>query len=390
MDNIEAKKAAADLIYLVSCAVNGEKTDPKKCAAMNLKHIYKLALFHGLTIAACNALEQSVKLPEYLFQSKYQIIRRLSLFNIERKKVMNKLEENGIWYLPLKGAVIREMYDNPALREMSDNDILFDSERAKDVKRIMTELGFKCTKFGASNHDVYSKSQNVLFEMHRSLFSQYKRPELYALYADIKDKLVLDENRKYGYHMTPEDFYAYLLCHMYKHYSQGGVGLRSLLDIYIFNKKQGASLNWEYLGAELEKQKLTDYEKSVRKLSWKAFTGQPLSEEEQRELDFYSDSNCFGSDENVLAQKLNNDDSGSAKRSYVKSRIFQSDTVMQEAHPFIYQHKVLYPFWVVFRLGKAMVTKPKKVIREYKRVKNFKKKDNLGAHNQTAETDSKA
>ena len=146
----------------------------------------------------------------------------------------------------------------------------------------------------------------------------------------------------------------------------------------------------EYDGAELEKQKLTDYEKSVRKLSGKAFTGQPLSEEEQRELDFYSDSNCFGSDENVLAQKLNNDDSGSAKRSYVKSRIFQSDTVMQEAHPFIYQHKVLYPFWVVFRLGKAMVTKPKKVIREYKRVKNFKKKDNLGAHNQTTESDSKA
>ena len=40
---------------------------------------------------------------------------------------------------------------------------------------------------------------------------------------------------------------------------------------------------------------------------------------------------------------------------------------MQEAHPFIYQHKVLYPFWVVFRLGKAMVTKPKKVIKSYNR-----------------------
>ncbi len=390
MDNNEAKTTSADLIYLVSCAVNGVKSDPEKCAVMNLENIHKLALYHGLTIAACNALEQSIKLPEYLFQSKYQTIRRISLFNIERKKVLNKLEENGIWYLPLKGAVIREMYDNPALREMSDNDILFDSERANDVKRIMSALGFKCTKFGASNHDVYSKSQNVIFEMHRSLFSQYKRPELYALYADIKDRLVLDEGSKYGYHMTPEDFYAYLLCHMYKHYSQGGVGLRSLLDIYVFNKKQGDSLNWDYLGAELEKQKLTDYELSVRELSRKAFTGQPLSDEEQRELDFYSDSNCFGSPENVLAQKLNNDDSGKAKRSYVKSRVFQTDTVMQEAHPFIYRHKTLYPFWVVFRLSKAMVTKPKKVIKEYKRVKNFKAKDNLGAHNQKTETDSKA
>ena len=46
------------------------------------------------------------------------------LMDVEREEIITFFEEKNIWYLLLKGLIIREYYPNPALREMSDNDIL--------------------------------------------------------------------------------------------------------------------------------------------------------------------------------------------------------------------------------------------------------------------------
>lgn len=381
MENIEAR-SAKDLIYLVSCAVNNEKPDAQAVAAMDMDSLYKTAVEHCLVVAASYAIESVTKLPPDFFQAKYQAIRRLSLFDIERKKITAKLEENGIWYLPLKGAVIKSDYPKTVMREMSDNDILFDRERADDVKRIMVDMGYLCTRYGTANEDIYHKRPFVIFEMHRTLFSEFRHPELYAHYANIKSRLVSDEGKRFGYHMTDEDFYAYIVCHLYKHYIQGGTGLRSLLDIYIFNRAHRDKLDPKALAAELKRQNLTDFEKTVRELAQKVFTRQQLNEAEEKELEYFISSDCFGTDDNKLAHKLGNDDSKTAKRAYVRSRIFLSDAVLQESHPVVYRHKILYPFFVTGRIVKAVATKPKRVIGEYKSVKSFRKKENHGSYNE--------
>ena len=60
-----------DLIYLLSCAVNGEKPDAGRCAAMDLTKILQLARLHSVTVAVATALEQSIPLPSYFMEEKY-------------------------------------------------------------------------------------------------------------------------------------------------------------------------------------------------------------------------------------------------------------------------------------------------------------------------------
>lgn len=61
----------------------------------------------------------------HLFRrEKSKIIRKLSLYDIERSKIFAALENKGIWYLPLKGIVVRNCYPKVSMREMSDNDTL--------------------------------------------------------------------------------------------------------------------------------------------------------------------------------------------------------------------------------------------------------------------------
>ena len=194
-----------DLIYLVSCVVNKEQPDKKRCAEMELEKVYSVALRHALSVCASLALESVVELPDYFIEAKYKTIRRLALYEKERQTLLKLFEENGIWYLPLKGIVIKNYYPKSAMREMSDNDLLIDNNKIYDAKTIMLGMGYTCAYFGEIHHDVYKKSPLLCFELHRTLFDKKSAPEFFDYYLDIKDKLIKDDNNKFGYHMTNED-----------------------------------------------------------------------------------------------------------------------------------------------------------------------------------------
>ena len=85
----------------------------------------------------------------------------------ERKAIFEEFGKNGIWYMPLKGAVLKDYYPLPVMRQMSDNDILFDASRADDVKMIMESLGFTSVYFDTGHQDDYQKAPVSHFEMHR-------------------------------------------------------------------------------------------------------------------------------------------------------------------------------------------------------------------------------
>lgn len=367
-------RTAADLIYLVSCAVNKKKPDLDKCCMMDMEAVNNLANLHMLSAAAAYALKSAMPLTPLWLTAYGNATRNQILFNAARDDVLRELERNGIWYLPLKGIILKNEYPVSAMREMSDNDILCDAGRMKQVRDIMISLGYKNTEFGRDNHDVYKKKQ-LSFEMHRELFNRFLFPDLHEKYKDIKSKLIKDENNGSGYHMSDEDLYVYLVCHLYKHYIKAGTGLRSLLDIYVFNKNHSSSLNKDYIASELDSMGIKDFEERTRRLAQKTFSFSTLNETEQKELEYYIGSCCHGTDENLMAVKLNSDDSLTSKFRYVRKRLFPDEKTLEQFHPVVYRHRILYPFLLIFRPFKGLFITRKKLVREYKSLRNYKKQE---------------
>ena len=156
--------------------------------------------------------------------------------------------------------------------------------------------------------------------MHRSFFNRASHPGQYEYFEKVKNKKIKDSGNLFGYHLSNEDFYIYLLAHMYNQYKSRGTGLRSLLDIYVFNKKLGASLDSEYIGAELTKLGLAEFERGMKEFADNVFDRNELSEKDISELEFFAGSGAQGTKENVMMQKLNNDDSAKAKMNYLLGR----------------------------------------------------------------------
>ena len=353
-----------DVIWLVGCALNGERPDAERVRAMDLPWVYKAASRHMLSAAAAEALEAAGVQDAQFSQARARAIRNVALMDMDKEQLLHRLEEAGIWYMPLKGIVLKELYPAFGMREMTDQDILFDPDRADDVRRIMESLGFEIILFGQLNHDMYFKPPVSEFEMHRALVWPSLDDALYGYYRDVKNRLVKDDDNACGYHFTPEDFYLFMIAHAYRHYSEGGIGLRSLTDTYVYLKN--TALDMDYVEAEAEKLGIADYEKTNRALSLHLFRGEELSAAEREMLEYVLSSGTFGtvrhSAENRarrLAGRL--EKSGGGKLRYLLGRFLvplsrknKDYAVFAEAYPFFYRHRLLLPLLPFYRLFRAL------------------------------------
>lgn len=96
-------------------------------------------------------------------------LRRTIVVNNERAAICAMLDEAGIKYMFLKGLVIREYYPSSFMRQMSDNDILYDKAMRDKLLKIMKHRGFYLGTASENSDDFYKKPY-CSFEMHRDLF----------------------------------------------------------------------------------------------------------------------------------------------------------------------------------------------------------------------------
>ena len=92
-------KTVDDLIYLISCSVNQISPDAKRVDEMDLKEIYLLSENHSVGALIAFALETVIEPPKEFDQTKKKALRKLALFDIERKKYLITLIEkkSGIY-----------------------------------------------------------------------------------------------------------------------------------------------------------------------------------------------------------------------------------------------------------------------------------------------------
>lgn len=381
-------KTGEDMLYLITCALNSQAPDKDKVCSMNLIELYRYAKCHTLAAITYDALEliwndtgagphTLAKDEEALFiltkwkETRDKALRKNLMLDEARKKLFRYLEEQQIWYMPLKGAILKELYPKQEMRQMADNDILFDASYESAVKDYFVREGYKVISYAKGNHDVYEKDPVYNFEMHTSLFGQAHNEIWEEYYRDIQSKL----NHSDGYFLysfTNEDFYIYFIVHTFKHFNGCGTGIRYFVDSYVYQNAK--SLDWAYIERELEKLGVLEFEKIFRSVSGKIF-GDRVNQLNEEEYDMICDSmfaGTYGNLQSGIGKKLrkmqeNKDGiTNKTKMKYIISRLFPSMSFYKAYHPFIYKNKVFIPFFSIFRIVKGVLRDGKIIMREIK------------------------
>ena len=169
MDKHSYKQNAYYLMYLIRCVLNNKAPAKEKLDKMDLSGVFAVAKAHSLTAIAAYALESAGIYDKDFEEEKNKSIRKTIILDAERENVLAEFEKACIWYMPLKGILIKDLYPQIGMRQMADNDILFDKIRAEDVRTIMQSFGFITKNFDSGNHDVYYKPPVCNFELPLSI-----------------------------------------------------------------------------------------------------------------------------------------------------------------------------------------------------------------------------
>ena len=382
------KKTEYDMIYLAACGVEGVSPDKEFLNGLDMEKLYRMSYSHFMDALVGTTLKhEGVVLPKGWNEHISKAVRKVVLFDAERAKLFSFMDQKGIWYLPLKGIVLKDYYPAVGMRQMSDNDILFDYSFCDEVQKYMESQGYEAVSVGVGNHDVYKKEPVYNFELHSALYGAMHRNNWEDYYKNIKERLILNEASSYGYHFTDEDFYVYIVSHAYKHYAGSGTGLRTLLDFYVYLKAKEQELDFAYIEKECEVLGIAEFEKQNRSLCKKVFDAaalngmedleQRLSAEEKDMLLYYLTSGVYGSVERGVENRVKKfrEKTGSKSRfKYLWSRLFPDMAVIEKHYSFFYKHKTLLPFGYVYRLLKMLFDKKrrKNIVREIKVVKRVK------------------
>lgn len=251
------------VITLLKSAVTGEKLDlPEgfdlEAAYPELKkHNMDALLYEG---AVRCGISKQLPVMQQLFRK--SCLQLMTVESQQRKirELFEAFEANGIEYLPLKGCRMRGLYPKPALRYMGDADILIRQEQYDRIAPVMDLLGF--VDKGESDHEIKWKNPELYVELHKHLIPSYNE-DFYRYYGSGWQLAAHREGCCWT--MKPEDEWIFLVTHFAKHFRDGGIGCRYVLDLWMF-RRHHQEMDEAYIGRELEKLKLWEFHDNVRRL----------------------------------------------------------------------------------------------------------------------------
>ncbi|MCF0205805.1 MAG: nucleotidyltransferase family protein [Bacteroidales bacterium] len=311
--NKDNLKHTYDMLYLCTCALNGDTARISLVTNMDLPKVFACCCEHSVEAMAYEAIEKLLKensfenseFPQRFLNNSLlnewrgrrdASVRKVILLDAMRNSLYKFMDQIGAWHVSLKGIVLKDLYPKCGMRQMADNDVFFDENFREQVRDWFVSQGFTVQLYGVANEDVYLKPPFYNFEMHAQLFDGDRHGELQRYF----------ENHR-GDFTRNEDFYLYLVTHEYMHYSSCGTGIRSLTDRYVYLAKH--NLDFSYVQTEAKKIGIAEFELAsrllVQKVFGNGFNSSTLNAQERKMLEYYLLSGTYGTEERGVENALN-------------------------------------------------------------------------------------
>lgn len=215
------------------------------------------------------------------------------------KTIFRAFNQNGIDYLPVKGCLMKQRYPKHEFRPMGDADILIRPEQYQKIRSIMLQLGFK--EGVESNHEYIWNSVSLHVELHKRLVPSYNK-DYYSYFGDGWRLATVQKGTRYA--MKPEDEFIYLFVHLAKHYRDGGIGCRQMVDLWV-QRRAFPNLDEAYLRRELRKLRLLEFYDNIHKTLAVWFEDAEPDEVTECITEFIFSAGSWGKEENhILSDAL--------------------------------------------------------------------------------------
>ncbi len=291
----------------------------------------------------------------------------------EFTRLTDTFTKEKIKFLPLKGFIFKKLWRKAEYRTMADLDIYVGEEGIAAANDRLLAIGYKLGH-GGMVHDSYIKPPYMNVEIHKIL-----REGSCESFEDWSPK---DDN-PYWYEMDDVRFMLFNIAHIYKHYTHGGCGARSLFDIQLFIEQKPDIVNNYLLLERLKDEKMLEFYHGMLHLmhywygdgtskeyaSDSAYLTDGVPTDKLCEMEYYiATGGAYGS----LANRVEYDRNRSSKVGYYLKRFFLPYDNMCQIYPWLRRLPLLLPIAYFMRIFESM--KDGRLKRELRMLKRAEKK----------------
>lgn len=254
MDNLQK-----GVCLLLKSAITGEKYalpenfDLTQAIKLAQSHQIESMIFQGAV--NCGISSQTKEMQDLFMRA-----CTLLAFNEKQMHVIGELckafDQHKIDYMPLKGIILKKIYPKAEMRSMSDADILIRMEQYDQIANIMSGFGFEF-KY-ETEHELVWKKGNILIELHKQTMNNINVD--YLKYCADGWQFAMPENGT-RFKMSNEDFYIFMFVHLTKHYRVGGIGIKHIMDLWVY--RNAVELDDNYIEEKLEILKLNEFHSNI-------------------------------------------------------------------------------------------------------------------------------
>lgn len=329
---------------------DGEAVDKNKIEE-NLAGIYILAKKHDLGQAVSYAAEKLGIKSQTLAKEKALAMLRVEKLKFATLEASSVLEKAKIPHILLKGANIRHLYPEEWIRTSCDIDIYVDKKHSEAAAAALVSEGYENKGYTAQDINLWAPN-GCHIELHFVLVNKNRLEKAYPILSSVFEYST--KITEYKYEMNDEMLYFYHLCHIAKHLTRTGLGIRPFLDLWLMrnrlpqNKKRkelcekGGLLKFEEVSCDL-----CDVWFSAKEHS-------PLTGQYEK---YILSSNAYGTHSTFSAATRSKSKN---KFIHVTKRIFMPYSELKNKYPALRGKPLLYPYYTVKRwttLTKSDVSK---------------------------------
>lgn len=242
----QSRRLLCDLLALASAGARGEELS---ITVNDWEYMLRLAHEHSVVPLLACALLRSPDLPcpESIREYALNVMRNSASVNTIRRqrvfRLLGEMETAGFDVKLLKGYAVARYYAFPESRDSVDTDIWIREDQEAAVYAFFEKKGFQTEERSlTSHHGICQHKKYGKIEVHTSLYDEIVEEVWFKGIGSndfIRDNFE-KESTPDGKYMTlgATDQLVFLTLHMIKHFIDGGISVRMMLDVALHYMKQ--------------------------------------------------------------------------------------------------------------------------------------------------------
>lgn len=327
----------------------------------DLEGLFEAAVRHKLGAFVYAALEETPFEPQAMAAvggAYNKAVFKDAQADYVKDQLSQVLTQAGIDHVFQRGICLKHDYPVPAMRTMSDIDILVHSKDLHKLPKVMQAL--TCVQVpGDGNHRIFSVEPGVTVEFHPNLIhcSSHVGTGINPGWQYVPQGQAPGEQK-----MTEEGFYLNILCHMANHFAAGGVGVRFVLDVWVCRHLRKQQPDRAVVEQELERIGLLQFARQIEALSEVWFSGAPEDENLEELGAYILTSSSHGDPERAMLNAVCLSP-GSSGFSALWKKVFYPKQDLYNRYDWVQGRPWLLPVAWIVRVWQALTRRKGLVLR---------------------------